>query len=196
MQAFEQSILIKTSLGRVDILDLNDPKYANSANRIATIFTNLSDENIIVVPYFEASIRVGENKSLGSVFSPRTTLNFELLSPLPDNFYITPDGTVAGAPISVNGNYEIYQSEARLTSTDNSVVNVPITIVILSKDFDKTSVPTDDPILAINLDGNPVCSGSPYGVTGCSNDCANYGGSSCNTGGVKAPNYIFCYCVY
>ena len=196
MQAFEQSILIKTSLGRVDILDLNDPKYANSANHIATIFTNFSDENIIVVPYFEAAIRVGENKSLGSVFNPRTTLNFELLSPLPDNFYITPDGTVAGAPISVDGNYEIYQSEARLTSTDNSIVDVPITIAVLNKDFDAASVPADDPILTIKLSG-VACSGDPYGTNQvCDDDCANYGGSGCAQYGVKAPNYKACYCVY
>jgi hypothetical protein len=122
-------------------------------------------------------------------------LTFELLSPLPDTFYITSDGTVAGAPINVNGNYEIYQSEARLTYVDNSVVNVPITIAVLSKDFDKESVPIDDPILKIKLDA-AYCSNDSYGVPSCDNDCANVGAYNCMSYPVKGPNYIACYCVY
>jgi hypothetical protein len=192
MQEWDRKVLMNTGTGRFDILNLEDPKYSNSKNRISTIQNNVNLTSLLVVPYFQSTIRVGENKSLGSVFNPGSTQSFELVTPLPDSFYITPSGLIAGAPTSVNGNYEIYTSSAILTEMDNTIINVPITIAILSKYFDISSMPPDDPILEITKLGIACSTG---GVSNsCSNDCGNYGeyDGNCNIGYVK-PN-VSCFC--
>jgi len=166
-----------SSSGRVDILNLQDSKYINSQNRIATILNDF-DIPVLTVPYFEGSIRVGENKLLGRLFNPQTTLSFELLEPLPDNsFYITPDGHLGGFPTaSTNGDYEKYEILARITNRENVTEDHPITIIILGENFDKNLLPVDDPILAIVQNQGCVSGGAS-----CGDDCyQNY------------PYYGFC----
>jgi hypothetical protein len=180
--------LSEISMLRRGLMDLSDPKYANSTNRISTLINKLLHESIDL-DYYEFHTYVGSNKIIGQIYNPQITKHVEIINPLPPGFYIMTSGQIGGIADSISSSYQIFNSLVRITDTNDVVRDTTLVIAILSPEFDKTQVPAGDPILQINLDAancsnNSAC---PTGIlTGisCTNDCTS---TPCNSSTCKTP---------
>lgn len=135
-------------LQRKDLLDLSDPKYATSANVIATFRTSLDRISQLPPDEFDAPIRVGERKDIAKICIPKLTKSLELLDPLPPNFEVTHVGTLLGYPSEEQGpsNGETYVQHTvrfKRISIDDIEETVTARIYILSPNYQPTDLPED-----------------------------------------------------
>jgi len=196
------SILSGVSLRRNGLMDLSDPKYINSVNRVSTLINKFEYEDEIL-DYFELRTTVGVEKILGQIYNPQTTKTVEIINTLPEGLTFISSGQIAGKVSSINGTYQLSNSLIRITDINDVSRDVTVVIAIISPDFDATQVPVDDPILEINFSNNYTCDqvsdffGGAYcpdGVTYfCFNDCimVGCGRETCAKAGRRA-----CYCYY
>jgi hypothetical protein len=185
---------------RKDILDLSDPKYANSVNNIATLL-DFSNLNIKLPPdQLLATIRVGEDKPLGGVFLPINTKSAELLTPLPNNFKILSNGTLHGRPTAAEGpqngeTFVQYTIQVRRTNIDDTVEDVTVDLYVLGEDADPGTLPPDHPINITLAYGFCADQGSGFSACffyfngGCVNNCPNQ--ACCDPGG----KFSMCNCI-
>lgn len=178
------SFISNISMGRKNLLDLSDSRYTGSQNRISTIYEKMAMP-ADYTPSFERTVRVGQ--TLGAlVCNPQNTISVDILTPLPGNAVIKSNGTLVFTPTSVNGTHEVFTSKLRVTLLDNTTVDYDVVIGVLSADFDKASVPTDDPIIPITLAEQSSCyyGGSDLrnGIDNCNDDCYDFGLSHCVEG--------------
>jgi len=184
--------LVHWTFRRNGILDLSDPKYMTSVNSIATIIDYL--ETTIVSPpdYLEGKARVGELSYIIRVYNARLTSALEIVTPLPNNFYISPDGLLTGKPTAAEGptdgspykEYNLqfkrtYNSEAGAMS--GTTEDVTVKLLVIGENVDVNTIPEDDPNLDILL-LEATCSGFALQacelITGtCPDSCG--GGTTC-----------------
>jgi hypothetical protein len=171
MHVYSTAILSATIFifTRENILDLSNPLYANSVNRIATI-RDLNSIGLVQKPdEFEAQIRVGENRAMTRVFEPRYTKQLEIIDPLPENFQFSMNGMLYGNPQvgqgPTNGDlYNLYISRFKRTNIDDTVEDITVKIYVLPENYDPATNPPDE-VLTILLQ-RQVCNNIP-GVTVC-----------------------------
>lgn len=184
-----------TAFRREDLLDLQDPKYANSKNRIATIF----DSSLNVRPQYPDEITTiwylgRENKM--AVFSPGITKKLSLAEPLPSGFEFTQNGLLWAIPSPELGpkpgeHYSTLAFNMIRTDINDFDEQVSVTIHIMEQDKDVTEIPSDDPIIPITL--LAICGGLKCVVgstTGCQTINCDYG---CCAGAAKS-NGLQCRC--
>jgi len=180
---------------RSDLLDLADPKYQNSVNRIAT-FTDRDNLSKNQAPdELTISYRVGESKQGTRVYQPNLTKAIEWVVPLPENFLIIPDGRVYGNPVASQADdpYKVYECSFIRTNLDDSQETVLINIYILPENFTPDAMPSDDPV-HISLLFN--CAGLPQGCVfnsgvNCPDAC---GFACCSDGSFKST--LNCTCEF
>lgn len=172
-------------MARKDLLDLSDPKYANSVNLIATLkdrttmpVQQSTDEHTVFA-------RVNDPKALVRVYEPTLTKQIEFITPLPDNFTLLPDGRVYAAATSVQGpasgeNYKVYNSSFLRTNLNDLTETINLQIYVFPENFDPGSLPPEDQPLYIQLTAQGVCNGFPSfcslagSPTTCSDSCLSY----------------------
>jgi len=183
-----------------DLLDLSDPKYADSINRVAGIF----DKSIQGVTQFpdELNLKVkitGKMSTFGSLFQPNATKKIEWIVPLPENFYALPDGLLAGNPTESQGpqegeHYKYYQSTYKRTNIDDSVEFCTVNLYVINDTLDPNAIPEDDPITPIVF--MTLCFANVPGCT-VNTDFCTYGctgGYACC--GITCGKYLLaCECV-
>lgn len=181
----------KILFSRDNLLDLADPKYANSKNSIATLNDKTAKGYAQMPPdEFFVSVRAGQRRGLVRLYNNLITQSIEFIDPLPNNFELLPDGRLYGSPTAAQGPtngepYKIYNSKFKRTLTDGHVEDVSIAIYVLGENFDPTTLPSNDPV-QITLLG--ICSGFPSvcqvapSPTICSDNCS-LGGLCCNETG-------------
>lgn len=181
-------------VSRPGLLDLSDPKYANSKNLIATIgnsstITQSPDEML-------GALRAGTEGVVCIPFSPHLTKSFDLLDPLPENFSFLPSGALYGQPTlaqaPADGNpYVLYTVHAKRIDINDVEETIKIDIYILPSNFKPTDLPEDHPI-QITFTNN--CVG--WGYASCSlqyqSNCVNQCYNSICCGSGKAS---YCNCV-
>lgn len=154
---------------RENILDLSNPLYSNSVNRIATI-RDLNSVGLVQKPdEFEAQIRIGENRPMVRVYEPRYTKQLEIIDPLPENFKFAIDGMLYGNPQVGQGPtggdlYKVYTSKFKRTNIDDTVEDISVKIYVLPENYDPGTNPPDE-VLTILLQ-RQVCNNVP-GVSIC-----------------------------
>lgn len=176
---------------RDNLLDLVDPKYANSKNLIATLNDKTYKGYSQIPPdEFFVSVRAGQRKGLVRLYNNLITQSIEFVDPLPNNFELLPDGRLYGSPTVEQGPtgdepYKLYNSTFKRTMNDGTVENGTISIYVLGENFDPTTLPSDDPVqitLLGTCTGFPtVCQVAPSPVI-CSDNCS-LGGICCNPTG-------------
>jgi subtilisin family serine protease len=179
------------SLQRTDLLDLTDAKYATSANRVSTLLNEVSFDGYVFQPFLNFAVRVGKVDSR-LLFNPQSVLSAELLSPLPAGFYITERGVLVAEPTTVEGDYQVFNVVLYLTQTDGTHIDKELTLAVLSEDFDRETLPQDDPIVAITLE-LPACSTGYTGNLACTENCME--GEYCDIGFYSEKNQKTCGCV-
>lgn len=187
---------------RQGLLELTDPKYSSSVNKIATL-ADLSNSNQKLPPdSFVASIRVGEDKNIITVFSPYTTKSVNLTSVLPDNFKILPNGMLYGRPTAAEGpaageTYKLYTITFDRTDLQDVVENCTIEIYVLNANYAPSDLPEDHIINITLAAGTCADAGSGYSNCyfftnpPCTNNCP--GGQVCCDPGGK---YGMCICAF
>jgi hypothetical protein len=159
---------------RINLLDLSEPKYADSVNFIAT-FSDRNNLTIHQVPdELATAYRVNQGLQGARIFQPTLTKSIEILTPLPENFSLIPDGRIYGKPSSNQGPqngepYVTYLSTFRRTNLDDTQETISVTIYVLPENFSPDTLPSDDPVV-ITLSG--TCAG--FSVPGC-----NFNGGGC-----------------
>jgi hypothetical protein len=184
--------LTNLSLSRTDLLDLSDPKYSNSANRVSTLANEVSLDRYKLKPFMNLAVRVGTTAAQ-MLFNPQATVSAEMLTALPAGFTITPSGLLVGSPTSVSGDYEIFDCMLRLTLIDGTIVDKEMKLAVLSESFDRTTTPEDDPIIPITLE-LPACTTSYVGPLSCTDNCNRDLNEFCDDG-YDAKNTHYCICI-
>ena len=185
---------------RQGLLELTDPKYSNSVNKIAT-FVDFSTMNMKLPPdSVIATIRVGEDKPLARLFSPYNTKSVNLTSALPDNFKILPSGMLYGRPTAAEGpangeTYKLYTVTYDRTDLEDVVEQCTLEIYVLGPNYQPSDMPEDHPINITLAFG--YCADAGQGYSSCyfytSGGCIdNCNGTCCDPGG----KYGMCICAF
>lgn len=164
---------------REDLLDLSDPKYANSKNRIATIF----DSSLATKPQYPDEIHtiwVAGQKNQARIFSPGLTKKLSTIDPLPENFTFTQNGHIWGNPSLDQGpqdgeHYKLYTLNITRTDINDVEELLTVYVYVVEEDKDFNDIPQDDPIIPITL--LAVCGGfgcRAGSTVGCQDPC-DYG---------------------
>lgn len=180
---------------RPGLLDLSDPKYANSKNLVAT----LREGQVKPQPPDELTgvVRAGSEQTICKPFSPHLTKSFELLDPLPNNFFTLPDGSIYGKPTieqgPTDGNpYILHIINAKRIDNNDVEENIKINLYITNPNLQPTDLPNDHIINIVFLNS---CVGPGYfscGLqfeSGCVDQCSS-GADCCGSGKTS-----YCVCI-
>jgi len=173
---------------RKDLLDLSDPKYADSKNSLVTM---INQPNTMQIPdEVSMSIRAGEKQTLARVFNPSLTKSASFIDPLPDNFTILPHGSVHGEPTLEQGPtgddlYKIYTAKLKRVGLDDVEEIVTIKIYVTTPNFQPTDLPEDHEInilFSFGCNGAAAIECQLIFIPACFDRC---GGFYCCGGSVK-----------
>lgn len=165
-----------TAFRREDLLDLSDPKYANSKNRIATIF----DSSFNRKPQYPDEIPMiwyAGYEGQARIFSPGITKKLSTQEPLPENFHFTQNGLLWGKPTAAQGpqngeHYKLYTINLVRTDINDVDEQVTLNVYVFEENKDFNDIPSDDPVIPITL--LAVCGGFRCvagSATGCQDVC-------------------------
>ena len=140
---------------RIGLLNLADPKYSTSENKICT-YTN-EHEFVPETPnQLPISITVEvEKTSTIMLFYPNLTASYELLGPLPAYCYVERN-SIHAAPKTSDGpaspeQYLITEIPYKVNLLDGTSYTNTVTVVVLEANFSPTNVPPDDPVIGYTL---------------------------------------------
>jgi subtilisin family serine protease len=174
-------------LGHYDLLDLSDPKYTDSVNRIIA-FKTLTDGDrsawSTMTDQITWVIRPGSTSPTGArVFNPHVTKHVELIEPLPDNFRINNTGSLMGFPTpeqypQSGQGYNKITSKVKVTLEDDYVEERSISIFIVTEDIQSGDYDLDQELqvkLASSLCSDfqtvQFCPAIGDGDPGCDDQC-------------------------
>lgn len=207
----DKKIVAGRCLNRPGLLSLDlDEKYLDSINRIATIVNNVDDSNpnkFSTLPYLELVMREGGEARMPTLFEVRNLKKAELMTPLPDGFFISDFGSLLNTGFTVVSpeGFDLYNIKINLTDLDDIVTEINIKLVLVGKNYDKTEITSvDDPTVKIKLGREYSCyfgaGCALFAFQGdfCTQDCFYNGpGFFCYGGDCKPPSNdqaSFCYC--
>jgi hypothetical protein len=158
------------SLSRRGLLNLSDPKYAQSVNRIATFFYRIAPSQT----YSVFSRAVEGSPRILNMFSPHYVEKIEYDVELPDGLKISNTGRLYGiAPLIVDS-YIDYQHTViplRVSFRNGSVQNYDLEIFTYRNGLVPSELAQDDPVLNLKLQaGN--CTLGECELDGCFDNCA------------------------
>lgn len=184
-------------VGRKDLLDLSDPKYANSKNVMVTLF-DMPPGSISGCPDITTAAMVAGQKGVAKVlFDPHNTKSVEIIDPFPPGFTILPSGTLYAdvgldqAPAG-DDTYTMSVAKFKRTLMDDTVEDITVNVYILKPNYQPSDLPEDHPI---NITFLGSCNNPPYTAcvlffqSYCDPKC-NYGGWCCQSG--KASSTCIC----
>jgi hypothetical protein len=176
-------------VGRTGLLDLTDPKYSNSVNKICT-YADLpriynENPNNITTPV-KIVAKTGQS-STTRIFITESTASYEFLTTLPEgvtvinNFmYYSPTIDV----VDVSG-VETQTVEIKITQLDGSTYNNNILLVHVGTNFNADNLPPGDPLIDITLQFQ--CYSGYCFSCGYSSICCSFSKYDCNC------LYLYCY---
>lgn len=195
-QRQSNSLVASVSLSRNGILDLSAPEYSGSVNRISTLINSRSFSSLgLDRPFYTNRIPVGTSFS-SFVFNPHITDTVEILTPLPPSFKIIPQGFLIGEPTSVEGSYQIFTSSIRITPLSGESFDKELKIAVVGANFDPSTVPADDPDLAITLLVDYFCSTTGTSIPAADNCIDDCGAVGCNNTVIKPGDFRNCLCFF
>lgn len=193
----QQVNLISTiSLKRENFLDLSNPKYQNSVNKIST-YDNTPVKFTVVQQYkstefdFNFPVKVGETRCK-LLFNPENVISFEILNPLPPEFSIINGWLVGKVVNDISENYQLFNSTVKIiTNEPNETISINLKISVVKADLTKEDLPSDDPNIPIVFlfyctdqgcfGPSSLCSGScPFFTQSCI--CTDLKAQVCNCG--------------
>ena len=164
--------------GRYDLLELNDPKYANSINRIATLIDRCITGKPQPADEISSLVRVGEIADT-LIYSTQLTKSVEFLDPIPNNFQISNLGRLHCRPTEENApvgddHYRLYAIRFNRTDLYDQTELVTVNIYVVNADKNLEEIPEDDQVIPITLLASCLAGGGgcKSGATfGCIDSC-------------------------
>lgn len=168
------------AFARDGLLDLSDPRYSTSINRIATIWDNCKSL-IKNNPSNEINtvFRVGK-ESMVSIFSQYYSKEIRWLDELPANFTVSGQGKAWMRPSVEQGpapgeHYKHYPLRFIRVDTTDVEEECLLNIYVIEPEKDLAEIPPDDPIIPITL--LILCSGLgclfSLGTSDCNDTCVD-----------------------
>jgi hypothetical protein len=163
---------IELSLNRKDLLNLDDTKYANSANKISSLIHRQNPASTFRLTYFAVAHSNGFYSA--RVFIPNLTKKLEILGDLPNGSTVSPNGLLRGVAPAVNSPT---RETVEMIAYDLDDQSYPFTfdIITLPSDYKVDANQIDDPEIRIRLQG-PLSSCANLGCApSCAVVCALFG---------------------
>lgn len=139
-----------TVYDRRGLLDLSDPKYATSQNKICTYLKFVQKRSINIVMPTKLVVTMGSIDSQ-MLFVPPLTKSYELLTPLPTGAFIEGNYLTyrpVAEPVDPSG-VDVSEIHYRVTNITGEVIETYVTLVVLSSTFDVNLLPPNDPLIDI-----------------------------------------------
>lgn len=160
----------ESSLSRKGILDLSDPKYSTSKNKIATLHDETALQQTSYTPFARAH---SETYYTTRIIDPRLYKRLEIYGELPVGTSVTTTGLFTGlAPVV--SEIEVVNIPMKLVDNDDQEFNFIFKVITLPSTWNLGTDTTDDPELNLLLQFQ--CFSRECADPGCFNDC---GGAQC-----------------
>lgn len=166
------SFISSSSFSRKDLLDLSDPKYAGSVNKISSARSNLVKEPTIQHNYFHRAVSNGP--VLLNMFNVLACEKVEFAAPLPSGLKMNTCGRLYGTAPDINGlaeDFSLTTIPFTVTMRNGQVYSDVLELVTHKNTVDPYKLDTGDPVLNLKLQSG--CSSQPCGIEGCFDDCPN-----------------------
>jgi len=194
--------LMEMGLQRPDMLDLSDPKYANSTNKITTINDNFEGVLDGIPLLYEVTL------NFGRIVAPRMVniqniSSVEFLTDLPYGLVLSPIGKILGripdAPEGVR--FQSFTIPVKATYRDGVVEEFDFKIHVIAQDWETGVDSSGDTELDIRLQYTFYCSlygDCVYNEHTCIDECDAEGAWGwCNYSGIYCPKGAYaCWCNY
>lgn len=148
--------------GRNGLLDLSDPKYNNSVNKLCTFKNTKPKPESSALPRDNQTIYIMaevNKKDYARIFSPAVVDSYEFITPLPIWITMKPDGRLIGsptvAPTDPSG-LDRNTATIKLYLKDGTTVTNEIYSVVLGN-YDVALLPADDPVITYKLQAMVDC---------------------------------------
>lgn len=185
---------VNSSLSRQNLLNLQDPKYASSANKVSTIVDKVSGYSS--GQKFGMSTKVYSNeKHSFRIFDNQKTISLEILSDLPTGYEVKNRGILIGTAPEVMS-VTTYSVSMRVTTVDNQIHDFNFELYVMPNGFDPQTQSTGDPILDLKLQVVVNCQlGGCETIDGCNDNCAGLNpGYFCDLQANKSCTQTGFYC--
>lgn len=172
---------------RSGLLDLSDPKYNSSINRICTFYV-VYQQNSRNPPAIKMVATVGKT-DYRAFYYPQLTTSYEFLNLLPSSVTISRELLIFSPTIPTANPSKVQQEfiSCLLTMKDGTTITQQIELVQLNEDFNAEALPPDDPLIEITQ--LAACRSSfPPNCTSAL-PCVS---QPCYTGGTKGNYYCTC----
>lgn len=174
---------------RSGLLDLSDPRYHASVNKIATFFPVDPKKHLSNPPIRYLALResLGDLSRRDILFSMETTASYEVLDPLPEGCSIQGNRIVyshSGGPYNLENNYSFNIVRVKINNVDGTEDTIDVYLIKMANNYQTSDIIPDDQVY-INLLGpvGPDCTLTTVPVVDCRpSDCS--GASLC----VVRPN--------
>lgn len=180
-------------LGRPNLLDLTDPKYAASAKQVVTYFTHPT------VRPRSLTVQVYENASTKQLVFPRsTTKKITSDSDLPDWIVFDERGMLTiNAPSTQDLPYvQVGPITIDIINRNDTTDSITFSVLVKRSDLNKntasTLLPEDDPVLNIILYYRSCLYDSGCAASTCNDDCYTGFAGYCNYYVYKSQNCCYC----
>lgn len=169
------------------LLDLSDPKYASSTNKIVTIVQSLDNapsNRTGITDYIKWVVRVGDNYAGPNTVDRYSTSSIEILEPLPNGFGIANNSQLYGTPTPEQGpsageDYKLYTGKIKCNYLDGTSEEKIVEIYVVPGDINMNNISEDSPIYILQssfCSGQSVFCGPAIGalcVSFCSYQCCD-----------------------
>lgn len=191
-------------VGRQGLLDLSDPKYQSSVNKVTTLLDKLPNFSQTIPLMGVVKIPAGMFINL-KLFNPHVVKQITFKGNLPAGLSVNSAGSIYGTVTSIEGKVQYVTIPVDVEYHDGTTESTDVKIVTHTAEFDKKTDTTGDPVLDIVLNEGFSCYNeegvcirqAPADV--CIDDCASVSGifgAYCFGGGTcpdKSERYCQCF---
>lgn len=185
------------SIIRSDMLDLSDPKYVNSVNRLTTFADDLSPK--VINDTMVKAYKLTPGLLLNSLrfANPKYVEKIEFLQSLPYGIELFPQGELTGqVPMTISERYIQHSIPTRATYRDGTIDEFDLIFHVMAADWNNELDSTGDSDLDIKLQWTYYCANHGdciYNEHTCIDNCP--GVAWCDLSGAGCPKGAFgCYC--
>lgn len=187
-QDIPQNVMVSKVFFRVQLLELDESKYALTSNRILTWMINVPYTFKPPQSYIERKIKDNDSMNI-SLFSPSSIKSVVALDPLPNYIKYSSLGALIVGPRELNEDYVIETYRFEITDNTDQVTSQTVKFIFFKSSIEGTIVTLPDSETPVKLLYTIACSNwnynaylnygcyDPFEIEGCNDNCATVYGS-------------------
>jgi hypothetical protein len=163
------------AFGRQDLLDLTDPRYSNSVNKITTIICSFAGQMDSAPLVYDVQLRYGFHNA-AQVANVRLVEKVEFMADLPYGLTLTPYGKLVSEmpPAPAGQRHEEFVIPAKATYRDGTEEEFNLNLYVVALDWNSATDSTGDQDLDLKLQYTYPCyqwGDCIYNEHSCANNC-------------------------